>query len=207
MKKLILMLTICALFTSMASAQTNYLPTFQFGLKGGADYSMFPALDGLHNKGQVGYIGGFWARFGGKGLYFQPELYGISRNTFVTQTRNGILYRNNAKFVAADVPLLVGKKIGTSDFGVRFYTGPVVSLALSKRQDFLQTSLATHLNYKDENFAWTLGAGVDVNALSIDIRYEAGINGVSYGPSPPNSRTHLNLVNITLAYSLFSDNN
>jgi hypothetical protein len=207
MKKFILIVIIGAFFTSLASAQTNFLPDYAAGIKGGADYSMFPGVNNVHNKNQFGYIGGFWGRFGGQGLFFQPELYYAARNVFSSEIHNGVYYTDNAKFTSVDIPLLIGSKSGDAKFGFRFYTGPVLSLAITKHEDFLNSSIPTHYNYKDENYSWQLGAGIDVNAFSIDIRYEAGINGVPYGSNPTTTHTRLNMVNVTLAYSLFTDYN
>jgi len=186
------------------SAQTNYLPDFQAGIKAGADYSLFPSPDGAHNKGGFGYIGGGWARFGGAGLFFQPELYVASENLTVTQLADNNLFVNHAKFIDGDVALLVGNKVGNVNAGFRFYTGPVLSFAMSKRQSFTNATLTSDLNYPDPNYSWQLGAGVDLKQFSFDVRYEAGINKVPYGTSTT-LHTRLNMVNITLSYSLFSD--
>jgi Outer membrane protein beta-barrel domain len=204
MKKLILTLIIGAFCTSLVSAQTNYLPNLQVGIKAGGDYSLFPSPEGAHNKGGFGYIGGGWARFGGAGLFFQPELYATSKNLTVTQLADGNTFINHGAFTNIDVPLLVGNKVGNVNAGFRFYTGPVISFAIAKRQSFTNATLTSDLNYHDMNYAWQLGAGVDLKQFSLDVRYEAGINKVPYGTSTT-LHTRLNMVNITLSYSLFSD--
>jgi hypothetical protein len=204
MKKLILTIIIGVFFTGIVSAQTNYLPGFQAGIKAGADYSLFPSPDGAHNKGEFGYIGGGWARIGGAGLFFQPELYVASKNLTVTQLADDNLFINHGTFTNIDIPLLVGNKVGNVNAGFRFYTGPVISFAIAKRQSFTNATLTSDLNYHDMNYAWQLGAGVDLKQFSLDVRYEAGINKVPYGTSTT-LHTRLNMVNITLSYSLFSD--
>jgi len=204
MKKLILTIIIGVFFTGFVSAQTSYLPDFQAGIKTGADYSMFPSPDGAHNKNEFGYIGGGWARFGGKGFFFQPELYLKSSSLMVTQVADDHTFINNARFLNGDVPLLVGEKMGNANAGFRFYTGPVISYALAKRQAFTNATLTSDLNYHDLNYEWQLGIGADVKQFSFDIRYEAGLNKVAYGTSTT-LHTRLNMVNITISYSLFSD--
>jgi len=204
MKKLILTIIIGVFFTGFVSAQTNYLPDIQAGIKAGADYSLFPSPDGAHNKGGFGYIGGGWARFGGAGLFFQPELYVKSTSLTVTQIADDHTFINNGRFINGDLPLLIGEKMGNANAGFRFYTGPVLSFALSKRQSFTNATLTSDLNYHDLNYAWQLGIGADVKQFSFDIRYEAGLNKVPYGTSTT-LHTRLNLVNITLSYSIFSD--
>ena len=204
MKKLILTFIIGVFFTCFVSAQTNYLPDFQAGIKAGADYSLFPSPDGAHNKGDFGYIGGAWARFGGAGLFFQPELYVKSTSLTVTQVADDHTFINNGRFLTGDVPLLIGEKTGDANAGFRFYTGPVISFSLAKRQAFTNATLTSDLDYHDMNYAWQLGGGVDLKQFSIDVRYEAGINKVPYGTSTT-LHTRLNMVNITLSYSIFSD--
>ncbi|HZX57495.1 MAG TPA: PorT family protein, partial [Mucilaginibacter sp.] len=88
---------------------------------------------------------------------------------------------------------------GALGIGGRFYTGPVVSFAINKSQSFggaIQN--ATALDYKDQNFAWQVGAGLDIKAISIDLRYEAGLTSQAYGTSS----TKLNLFSLSLAYRL-----
>jgi hypothetical protein len=200
MKKAMLTFAFCLFFAGLASAQ--FIPSFQFGMKGGADFSTFPAYNDYHNKGQVGYIGGFWARIGALGFNFQPELYVTGTNVNVADNAGNV---NRAKFTSVDVPLLFGTKIGGVDFGGRFYTGPLISYAIIKNQGFGQTSnQAVRLDYRDENYAWQIGAGIDIKSLSIDLRYEAGINKVGYGPTD-SSNTRLNLFSLSLSYSLYSE--
>ena len=105
-----------------------------------------------------------------------------------------------AKFTSIDVPLLIGAKVGAFGFGARFYTGPLVSLAIDKSQSFSQAAgNAIALNYRDQNFAWQFGAGLDIQKISIDLRYEAGITNQNYG----SSQTRVSLFNLSLAYRLF----
>jgi hypothetical protein len=103
-----------------------------------------------------------------------------------------------------DVPLLFGGKIGALGLGARFYTGPLVSFAINKDNSFSDAAgQAAALDFKNQNYAWVVGAGVDIRALSVDLRYEAGLNKIAYGPQEY-SHTRINLFNLTLAYRLFS---
>ena len=107
--------------------------------------------------------------------------------------------QTTAKFTSVDVPLLFGGKIGAFGFGGRFYTGPVVSFAINKDQSFGgAVSNAVSLDYKDQNFAWQFGAGLDIKKISLDLRYEAGVTKQDYG----SGQTRINLFNLSLAYRL-----
>jgi hypothetical protein len=194
MKKFILSIFILSAAIFTAGAQT--LPSFQFGLKGGVNLSSISTDNIAANaNNQAGYLAGAWARFGALGFNFQPEAYFTKKSVDVTS--NGIETRAN--FTSIDVPLLFGVKVGALGIGARFYTGPVVSFAVNKDQSFSQAaSQAQALNYKDQNFAWQAGAGLDLKALSFDLRYEAGITKQDYSTG----QTRINLFSLSVAYRL-----
>ena len=195
MKKLILSLFIVTSVIFTAKAQL--LPSFQFGIKGGlnlASVSIY-ASNSLSSNNQTGYLGGLWASFGALGFNFQPEMYFTSKSADVTSAGG----ETKAKFTSVDVPLLFGAKVGALGIGGRFYTGPVVSFAINKSQSFVgAVQKPNALDYKDQNFAWQVGAGLDIKAISIDLRYEAGLTSQAYGTSS----TKLNLFSLSLAYRL-----
>jgi len=196
MKKNLLTLLIFVASLGMASAQL--LPSVQFGIKGGANLTGISSSAGstFSSANQAGYLGGIWARFGALGFNFQPEAYLTSKDVNVTSTSGEV---TQAKFTSVDVPLLIGGKVGAFGFGVRFYTGPLVSFAIDKSQSFSgAVSDAVKLDYHDQNYAWQVGAGIDIKKFSIDLRYEAGLNKQSYDGTP----TKINLFNLTVAYSL-----
>lgn len=191
MKKIFLTTVICLTSAYIASAQI--IPKVQFGIKGGVNLTSLSKTGTFNSSNQAGYLGGLWARFGALGFNFQPEAYVTSKNVTV----DGVA----AKFTSVDVPLLFGGKVGALGVGARFYTGPVVSFAINKDQDYgSAVGSITRLDYKNQNYAWQLGAGVDLSSLSVDLRYEAGLSKQSYGA---NNSTKINLFNLSLAYKLF----
>jgi hypothetical protein len=194
MKKIILTLTIIITVFSFSSAQI--LPSFQLGVKGGVNLaSLQYSGSTFSSSNRAGYLGGLWARVGALGFNFQPELYLTSKNVEISDGGSDV----NAKFTSIDVPLLFGGKIGAFGFGGRFYTGPLISFAINKNQSFKTAAgNATSLNYKDQNFAWQFGAGIDIKNISIDLRYEAGLTKQTYG----NTNTRVSLFNLSLAVPL-----
>jgi len=194
MKKLILTLTIITAAFTFTSAQV--LPSFQLGIKGGVNLSTLNYSGSTFNSSnRAGYLGGLWARVGALGFNFQPELYVTSKNVELSDGGNDV----KAKFTSIDVPLLFGGKIGVFGLGGRFYTGPLVSFAINKDQSFATAvGNATSLDYKDQNFAWVVGAGLDIRSISIDLRYEAGLTKQTYG----DSHTRVSLFNLSLAIPL-----
>ena len=199
MKKTIILTLSIFLFTvGIASAQI--IPSFSFGVKGGLNYTAFPSNGIFNNSNRAGYLAGVWARVGGLGFNFQPELYVTGKNIKIKDDQNN---ENTAKFTSIDVPLLLGGKIGAFGLGGRFYGGPVVSFAVNKDQSIDDAAdKATHLNYKSANYGFQIGAGVDISSFSVDLRYEGGLNKIAYGDG--NSHTRVNVFSLALAYKLFS---
>ncbi|MEO6149909.1 MAG: porin family protein [Mucilaginibacter sp.] len=200
MKKITLLLAICLCTSYYAMAQLPLVPKFQFGVKAGVNMSSFSLSNPDFGSGnRAGYLGGFWGRFSVVGIMIQPELYLTGKNVKIEE--NGVV--NNVKFTSIDVPLLVGAKVGALGLGGRFYTGPLASFTISKDQSLGSAvgNAATLTNLKDQNFAWTVGAGVDVQKLSVDLRYEAGLTKQTYNNGY--SKTRINLFNLSLAYKLY----
>jgi len=196
MRKLLLTSIIFIVAVSFSSAQL--LPSFQFGVKGGLNLSSLQATTAatFSSSNQAGYLAGFWARIGALGFNFQPEMYLTSKDVDVSANGG----ETTAKFTSIDVPLLFGGKIGAFGIGGRFYTGPLISFAINKDQNFSgAVDKATSLDYQDQNFAWQFGIGLDIKKISFDLRYEAGLTKQDYG----SGQTRVNLFNLTLAYSLF----
>jgi hypothetical protein len=194
MKKFILSISI---FLAVATAsQAQLLPKFQLGVKGGVNLTSLSNSGSTFNSdNRAGYLGGLWARFGALGFNFQPEVYVTSKNVDI----NSGTESNHAKFTSIDVPLLFGGKVGAFGFGGRFYTGPLLSFAINKDQKFFNAvGNATSLDYKDSNIAWTLGAGVDIRKISIDLRYEAGLTKQTYNND---YKTRVSLFNLSLGYA------
>jgi hypothetical protein len=196
MKKINFLLIICLFAAKFTSAQI--LPSFEFGVKGGLNLSQFSHHATFATENRAGYLGGVWARVGGLGFNFQPELYMTSKSVDVSDGAT----TNKTTFTSIDVPLLLGTKIGAFGIGGRFYTGPLFSLAVNKDQSAgAALGNVVHLNYKDQNLAWTFGAGLDVKKISVDFRYEYGLSKQSYGN---NDGTRISLFNLSLGYRLFS---
>ncbi len=194
MKKISIILIACLITAYSASAQL--IPKVQFGIKGGMNLTSISKSGTFNADNRAGYLGGIWARFGALGFNFQPEAYVTSKSVNVSDNTG----TTSAKFTSIDVPLLFGGKVGAFGFGARFYTGPVVSFAINKDQSYSAAAGSiTKLDYKDQNYAWQLGAGVDIRSLSVDLRYEAGLSKQNYGAGS----TRINLFNLSLAYKIF----
>ena len=193
-----LSLTVAFLLVGLfASAQV--LPSFQLGIKAGANFSKFDSENTFNSNNRAGFYGGLWARVGAAGVYFQPELYVSGKKADLVSESTGEV--NKVRFTSLDVPLLVGTKIGAVGIGVRLNTGPMFSLILDENQSFGQAAGSVfRADFKNQALAWQFGAGLDVGKLGVDLRYEAGLSKIN---STGYSSTRLNLFTLGLAMKLF----
>lgn len=185
-----------------AVAFSQILPTFQFGVKGGANLSKLSTQNTFSSDNSAGYYAGIWARIGAAGIHFQPELYLSGKNsTLVSNTAPTEGQENKVKFTSLDVPLLIGTKIGAAGVGVRLNTGPVVSFILNDKQSFGNAAGNVFKgDFKNQSVAWQFGAGLDIGKLGVDLRYEAGLSKIGKAGYDD---TKLNLFTLGLALRLF----
>jgi hypothetical protein len=191
MKK-ILLSALLMLFSGVAFSQL--LPSFQFGVKGGANLSKFSTKNTFSSDNRAGYYAGIWTRIGAAGIHLQPELYLSGKNTRII--RNNI--EDEIRFTSLDVPLLVGTKFGAAGIGLRLNTGPVFSFVLDDQQKFGDAvGSVSRLDFKGQNIAWQFGAGLDLGKLGVDLRYENGLTKINKDPD-----VRLNLFTFGLSLKL-----
>lgn len=182
MKKIILIG--CLLLTTSIAAIAQ-LPSFTFGIKGGVNYSKLKTQGDLTDENSIaGYQVGIFTRLGGAGLYLQPELYlGSKGNDFVKVNTgsNSVAASGKVRFTTLDVPVLLGTKIGPSKLNLRFMAGPVISFVVDEKTTFdsAYKNIQNFDNYKNQNWAFQAGSGVDLGNLTVDLRYEAGLSNIS----------------------------
>src|SRR5690554_1601179 len=193
MKKIFLSLLLIAGTTLAASAQI--LPSFQFGLKAGANFSNLKDIS-VKSETRTGMLGGIWARVGGAGIHFQPELYFTSKGS---EGSDG-----TSKFTTMDLPLLLGTRIGVGPIAARFQIGPVVSFVMDEEHSFVETvgQVTQFDEYKKQTFGLTGGIGLDISNLRADLRYEQGLSDV-YDNSEGDNNGHLKLWTVSIGYRLF----
>ncbi|MCX2492499.1 porin family protein [Pedobacter sp. PF22-3] len=192
-----LSLTIAFLLVGLfASAQV--LPSFQLGVKAGANFSKFDSENTFNSNNRTGFYGGLWARVGAAGVYFQPELYVSGKKADLVSDATGEV--NKVRFTSLDVPLLVGTKFGAAGVGLRLNTGPMFSLILDENQSFGQAAgNVFRADFKNQALAWQFGAGLDLKKLSFDARYELGLSKINKSGYPG---TKLNLFTVGLGYRI-----
>jgi len=178
MKKVFL--SICLLFSTVWMASAQLLPTFQLGIKGGLNFSSLKT-DGewLSSSAKAGYQAGLWARIGGAGFHFQPELYVTGKSSEATFKEDGGNVKADVTFTSLDLPLLLGTRIGLGPIAARVQVGPVVSFMLDKGIGNALKGVTEFKDYKNQAIALTGGVGVDIMKFRADLRYEHGLSDIS----------------------------
>lgn len=188
---------LAAMVFSSSSSFAQILPSFQFGIKGGANFSNIKDID-LKSSSRSGYLVGVWARLGGAGVHFQPELYLTSKGGELSN--EGKLDR--VDFTTLDLPLLLGTRIGLGPVAARIQVGPVVSFVMDKNDSFLEnvSAVGDFKEYKNQTTSLTAGLGLDIAKLRTDLRYEHGISDV-FKNNEDNGR--MSLWTVGIGYRLF----
>lgn len=155
---------------------------FNFGLKVGYNASkLHTSLDSIKSSFNSGFHFGAFFRFGiGKKVYIQPEAYytmqgGIFQNN-VSNTVNN--WKQNVTVGTLDVPVLVGfKLINLKIINWRIMAGPMVSFVVnSKIKDVSLVGPIENSDISKLNWYAQVGTGVDVFFLTLDVRYQVGLN-------------------------------
>lgn len=135
----------------------------------------------------LGYQMGIFARLSLLGIYVQPEvLFSNSKSEIqfsdvMDENQQLTDVIGEVKLNKLDVPVLFGKRFLRV---FRVNAGPVFTLLLN--QDVNQSGIADayndiESNYKNATVGAQLGAGIDVSILTLDLRYEIGLQPISNG--------------------------
>ncbi len=149
-------------------------------------------------------VGGF-IRIGKK-VYFQPEAnYQISKST-LSKSAGALVQRQDVTLTSIKVPVLLGAKIiNTKAFNLRFMVGPTVTFVLDKKLNPSTVSELWPIHTVDDikNSMWSvqMGAGMDILFVTLDVRYEMGIDNAYNGSS--NLQMKNNIFNVSVGIKLF----
>jgi hypothetical protein len=198
MKKTIILLIV------FLAALDNY-GQFTLGPKIGYTTSKLSTdFDSIKESAKSNFQIGAFARFGKK-LYLQPEIYYATSGG--TLKLEGTELKETVKMKNLSIPVLVGYKlINAKVINLRILAGPVANFMIDKTveaselvQDPLQDS-----DFKNVAWGMDVGAGVDVFFLSLDIRYEFGLNNIYEAPAGYESqKMNSNVFIVSLGFKLF----
>jgi hypothetical protein len=172
--------TVLLFFVLLFSAGVTF-GQFSFGLKVGYNASkLHTTLDSIKSSFNSGLHFGAFFRFGKK-FYVQPEAYytlqgGIFENNVANTASN---WKQRITVGTLDIPLLVGFKIiDLKIVNWRILAGPMVSFVVNSKIGEM-TSVTGPIEKSDiSKLNWYVqaGTGVDVLFLTLDIRYQIGLN-------------------------------
>jgi len=183
------------LITGMIYAQGP----LSFGIKVGMNLASLPTtgstnslVSSITSKGMYGYQAGIFLRITIKKIIIQPELYFSLKGGDITynlsKPDSASLVNSITKKVRlynVDIPIMFGYNfIDNALFKFRVMAGPVASLNLDKTISINTAGVHDNLDKTDlNNLMWNLqaGLGIDVWKLTLDVRYEYGLNALNKG--------------------------
>tara|TARA_B110000438_G_scaffold302954_1_gene362444 strand:+ start:401 stop:1057 length:657 start_codon:yes stop_codon:yes gene_type:complete len=135
----------------------------------------------------LGYQVGLFARISLMGIYIQPEV--LLSNTKTEIQFSSVMDENQELFDVVgevklnklDVPVLIGKRFLKI---FRINAGPVFTLPLGedvRLSELSDTFEDVETNYKSATVGAQIGAGLDLSILTVDLRYEMGLQSISDG--------------------------
>ena len=182
--RLLTAVALCLLTATAAQAQyeDSPPPVFTIGPKVGVNYSTLVADNEVDAKYIVGYNAGLFARLNLGRVYLQPEAtFNLKgSNLTVRQPNGGQNVSTNVRFNQIDVPVLLGVYLlGNDNFNLRLMGGPMISFITNSDQDNLASLGNEAFAYRDRVWGAAAGLGLDLGNISVDARYETGLQDVS----------------------------
>ena len=162
---------------------------FTIGIKGGVNFSQLKTDFKTQSFGdnlqqsldtKTGYVGGVYVRIGSK-LFIQPEFIFSAKGGSVNILKGGTTTTSQTvaiEYTNFDIPLLVGFKMGP----LRLNAGPMASFKISdKGLDEALKAYSSNVeeSFKNASYGYQAGGGVDLGALSLDLRYEGSLSEVT----------------------------
>lgn len=181
------LLSVALLITLSISTKAQ----FSLGIKGGVNYSTISA-DNLKSSSVAGYQAGLFARIGGI-FYLQPEVYLSSTGGQFNSSGN--TYNGKVTFTNLNVPLLLGLRFGPKNLNLRVMAGPIFTSALSHNENF---SNGFNTAYNNSTLGYQAGAGIDLGAITADLRYQGGLNNIN-----DNFNQRQNLWALSIGFKIF----
>lgn len=210
MKKLVLVLVF------IAGAITSNAQNFSIGPMGGLNISTFEtSIDsaGVSASSSLsgnGFHGGLFGRFGIKKIYIQPELiYNINKGTD-EQTTFGITAKSTVTKADLDVNVLIGYNIVDLEVTkVRLNGGLKNSILMSGKAETevsgsffgapVNTTSTDSDIFNSYALGYTIGAGVDITKITLDVRYNGAIGDID---NDNNATTNLSYISISLGFKI-----
>lgn len=175
-------LVVLIVFVIAVFASEQSHAQFALGLKAGYNATkLSTSLDSIKSSMKSGFHVGAFARIG-KRVHLQPEVYyTISGATFENLGLGTVNdWKQKVTVGTLDIPVLIGFTIIKSKlFKWRIMVGPEASFVVnSKIENLSLTGPVEKSDLRTTNWYIQAGTGVDVWFLTLDIRYQAGLNSL-----------------------------
>lgn len=200
MKKFLIAIFIIA-FGSALKAQG----VFSLGPKVGYNsYKLSTDLDSIQASIKKSFQIGAFVRIGKK-FYFQPEAnYQVSEST-LSKSIGAVVQSQDVTLQSIKIPALIGLKlINKRVFKLRVMAGPAINFVLDKKLNPEQINEFWPIQSVDDikNSVWSVqtGAGLDIFFMTLDVRYEMGLENIYNGNSDLNMNN--NMFNVSLGFKL-----
>lgn len=174
---------------------------FSLGPKVGYNsYRLTDNVDSIQSSIKNSFQVGAFIRIGKK-FYFQPEAnYQVSESTLSKNVGSSVM-NQDVTIKSLKVPVIFGYKlINKGAFNLRLLAGPAVTFALDKQLDPENMGELWPIKSADDlkNSTWSvqMGGGIDVFFMTLDIRYEMGVDNIYNGSS--NVEMKNNIFNVSL---------
>ena len=175
MKKIILLFALLFFSAGVTFGQ------FNFGLKVGYNASkLHTGLDSIKSSFNSGFHFGAFFRLGiGKKVYIQPEAYYTMQGGIFNNNLLNANWKQKITVGTLDIPVLVGFKIiNLKVVNWRIMAGPMASILINSKIKDENTFIGPIKNSDINKLNWYVqaGTGFDVLFLTLDIRYQIGLN-------------------------------
>lgn len=200
MKKVLLIL-VMLMFTAVSYSQKVTLGP----LVGFNSSKLSTNLPDIKEEAKANFLFGAFLRIGKK-VYLQPEfVYTTKGGEFKNDLVSGA--QQTIKLKQLEIPAMVGfRLINLEIINIRIMGGPMAGIIIDKEvtfNDFVNDPIPES-SFKDLQWAIQLGAGIDVLFLTLDVRYEIGLNDL-YDPAAGMEDYDMknNLWRVSLGWKIF----
>ena len=151
------------------------------GIKAGYNANKLSAnIDSISSQFKSGMQVGLFLR-AGKRFYIQPELYYTLQGAryALNDPAETRYWSQKVTIGSIDIPVLVGlNMINNDNFKIRINLGPVVSFVTNKtvKDMTLVPGPVTNSSINSVNWYIQAGVGADIWIMTLDIRYQGGLN-------------------------------
>ena len=201
MKKILLVILIIVFGTGVMAQGV-----FSLGPKMGySSNTLTNNLDSVQSSIKNSFQLGVFIRIGSK-VYFQPEAnYQVVTSTLNKSAGSSVLSQEMT-IESLKIPALIGiKLINKEAFNFRIMAGPAYTFLLNKKLNPQHMNELWPIQSVDDlkNSVWSvqMGAGLDVLFITLDVRYELGIDNMYNGNSDLKLKN--NMVNFSVGIKLF----